>query len=987
MGVFRRFLTVLLVLGVLAGAGWLGHRYYKANDPCGQWDVAYAASCYAGGILFPEKIRELLPVKDAVFELTEKGELTISSGQETWSGKFTKDTSSIEIKDGQGREVLQVTYRVEDDGMIWAFADSEKKGDPALQRSIVRLVRRGKSAIEAEGPDAGKPAEASDVPGDENMNWTTPGQEAFSYEVLTDGSVRITDCVEPDGIKELQIPDELYGYTVTSLDRHAFSRCAEMSAVRLPETLLEMEGNPFAGCANLYTVDVDPASLVFWSDGHMLVNKEKHELVMAYGRIPEDTVRLPEDIVSIGEEAFVNARGIEKLAIPETVLRIGAGAFEGTGIREVEMGENIVHIGDYAFGDTSLSSVKLPRYVSSVGANPFGVAAVDPAEDNLFFRTEGDMLISLADRRLVSCWWKDSGTDEFGIPKDVKIIGSGAFCGTQIRKITLPEGIERIEDEAFSGNKYLGEITLPGSLGDIGRFAFSGCTALQEITVPDQIGRIEDGTFLNCEALKTIRLPDALAYIGEEAFSGDRQLSEVNLPGQLTEIKRRAFAGCWDLREIHLPKALVKIGTEAFRDCIDLEHITFPKKLQAIEDQAFAGCESLFSIEIADGNRFFRIEEGALIRTADQCLLVYLPGSGNDSFTLPEGILSIAPGAFAGIESLRKIELSEGLRSIGEGAIPGRSNLSIWFPHSIEQIGEGNFTSADQTFSIPVKCYLYKGTAAQTYCEEHNIEYILLPEEELLAFSDRISEQMVSFVQANDFAGFSELCSHFEEEEEAIFKWYERIGELSMFGLHWRVQVLSSEESGTLILTFYLPPSENYEAIVDPPIFIGAKLLEGEWYLAQADMNDFYRQRAYYVPEGMKQAGSSGRNRIYRNCDLQWVSDETGYDMFYMYSVMAWQNEDGSADLYIACNNGTDQDRTLSVIHAWVEDESLGVLFDVQAVPDLTVEAGKCRKMTLHIPPEQVLTEDAKWSSVRFYVREEDVGAAEVPVEPEEKTS
>ncbi len=67
-----------------------------------------------------------------------------------------------------------------------------------------------------------------------------------------------------------------------------------------------------------------------------------------------------------------------------------------------------------------------------------------------------------------------------------------------LREIVLPEGVETIESEAFSGCTALEKVTLPKSLKTIGSLAFSGCTALKELSIPEGLIAIADDAFQDC---------------------------------------------------------------------------------------------------------------------------------------------------------------------------------------------------------------------------------------------------------------------------------------------------------------------------------------------------------------------------------------------------------------------------------------------------------------------------------------------------------
>lgn len=94
------------------------------------------------------------------------------------------------------------------------------------------------------------------------------------------------------------------------------------------------------------------------------------------------------------------------------------------------------------------------------------------------------------------------------------------------RAVRLPEGLERIGDQAFSGMYRLGVISFPGSLKSIGARAFRACTGLTRVSLPEGLESIGDFAFLH--GAKEVRLPESLRYLVRQAL-GDRMYTPTIL--------------------------------------------------------------------------------------------------------------------------------------------------------------------------------------------------------------------------------------------------------------------------------------------------------------------------------------------------------------------------------------------------------------------------------------------------------------------------
>lgn len=73
---------------------------------------------------------------------------------------------------------------------------------------------------------------------------------------------------------------------------------------------------------------------------------------------------------------------------------------------------------------------------------------------------------------------------------------------SNLKSITLPEGLKRINSSAFEYCQKLEEINIPDGVAEIGDSAFRGCQALKSITIPDSVTQIVSKyTFIGCDNL------------------------------------------------------------------------------------------------------------------------------------------------------------------------------------------------------------------------------------------------------------------------------------------------------------------------------------------------------------------------------------------------------------------------------------------------------------------------------------------------------
>ena len=121
---------------------------------------------------------------------------------------------------------------------------------------------------------------------------------------------------------------------------------------------------------------------------------------------------------------------------------------------------------------------------------------------------------------------------------------------TDIKTVTIENGVTSIGGYAFYSCEELAAITIPDSVTSIGTYAFYSCDSLTAITIPDGVTRISEGAF-SCWNLTDIVIPKSVTSIGVSAFYDCRKLTAIIIPGNVTSIGKRAFSGCDALKDIY----------------------------------------------------------------------------------------------------------------------------------------------------------------------------------------------------------------------------------------------------------------------------------------------------------------------------------------------------------------------------------------------------------------------------------------------------
>ena len=183
------------------------------------------------------------------------------------------------------------------------------------------------------------------------------------------------------------------------------------------------------------------------------------------------------------------------------------------------------------------------------------------------------------------------------VDKTVTNILYRAFKNRQLLEVVeLPEGLIRIENNAFQYCKSLNRVNIPSTVVEIGNNAFEGCKKLDRIVLPrglQILGRAFDG----CKSLKTINIPSGIEEIEEGMFFGCNRLIDITFSEGLKVIGEDAFTICDSLQSVNLPSSLKVIGEMAFEYCSELNSIQIHDNVEAIQSRAFNGCK-LVSLRI-----------------------------------------------------------------------------------------------------------------------------------------------------------------------------------------------------------------------------------------------------------------------------------------------------------------------------------------------------------------------------------------------------
>ena len=107
-------------------------------------------------------------------------------------------------------------------------------------------------------------------------------------------------------------------------------------------------------------------------------------------------------------------------------------------------------------------------------------------------------------RRINNGWFSYTYAEEIVFPGDKLRVFGGALFNERVKKITLPESVETILEEAFWNNHQMESINLPSKLKVIPTHCFYYCKSLKTIDIPASVTEIRKDAFSQCIQLERI---------------------------------------------------------------------------------------------------------------------------------------------------------------------------------------------------------------------------------------------------------------------------------------------------------------------------------------------------------------------------------------------------------------------------------------------------------------------------------------------------
>ena len=371
----------------------------------------------------------------------------------------------------------------------------------------------------------------------------------------------------------------------TKICADAFRGCTALTAVTLPDSLLEIEDRAFQYCRKLQQITI------------------------------------PQSVTRIGSRAFDECYKLQAVLHCEQA-EIGRGCFADsasvriTAMNPADLPDNVRQSAILAFADdvcggTMVNQAFYRRFIKylqsrrkllypaaiqhwnllqvMLQAQMIPLDDVDAILDTMLTGEQAEAVAALMQYKQslttkeeadLSDSWDDLELD-WGLPEQEKTV----------EDLQREWGVKKNRDGTATLLRYHGndvDVIVPQQIGEqaITSLAPAACS-------PRRYG-IKRESAERLRKICTVTITEGILTIGTGAFADCENLRQVTLPESIIEIGSEAFQNCGNLTEIHLPSSVEKIGRAAFADCRSLQVVQMPQGVQVAED-AFAGCPVQFA--------------------------------------------------------------------------------------------------------------------------------------------------------------------------------------------------------------------------------------------------------------------------------------------------------------------------------------------------------------------------------------------------------
>jgi hypothetical protein len=469
---------------------------------------------------------------------------------------------------------------------------------------------------------------------------TVEGIDGIQYPIFAGKEV-----IGDKSINILSFNELYYFSSLQEIPDYMFFDQPTMAEVKLPDNVKSIGDNAFGNCQSLSTVQIP--------NGVTFIDK------YAFNSTNITEAVIPSGVTAINMGLFSGCVNLEKVSIPNSVESIDAFAFRGLGITSIVIPEGVKTIGLMAVsGCRFLKDVLLPSTLTEIGNAAFNENSQMESVTCLAVNPPSLGANGFGTQTTLNIYVPDGSVDAY------KTAAGWSVYADRIKSISGGEAIT-FEDpnvaalcvEYFDMN------------GD-GKVSYKEAAAVTEIPTVEGIAGIQYPIFagkavigdnaINISSFNELRYFSSLQEIPAYMFYNQPTMAEVKLPDNVKSIGDNAFGDCQSLSIVQIPNGVTFIDKYAFQDTKITEAV-IPSGVTTISMGLFSACRNLEKVSIPNS-----------VESID---LFAFQGSGITSIAIPEGVKTIGLMAVSGCRFLKDVLLPSTLTEIGSAAFDSNSQM------------------------------------------------------------------------------------------------------------------------------------------------------------------------------------------------------------------------------------------------------------------------------------------------------------------------
>ncbi len=499
---------------------------------------------------------------------------------------------------------------------------------------------------------------------------------------------------------------------VTKIATNAINGCTNLISLIIAKTVEQIEKNAISDCPTLVDITVKSDNTNYTSKDGVLFSLNPYALIK-YPASKIGNYSVPEQVISIEDNAFNGCENLLSISIPKSITNIGSQAFynchelalivanPNTPV-SLRSSQNVFYNVNKNTCTIQVPAGSIETYKKAYQWQDFtnfvdGLTVNVPLAGTLKAQLKVEEIAELTKLTIVGkIDARDFKFIRDELPKlgtldisDASIRAFNGEGGTYIGHTSYP-AFEIPQFAFFDGNtgkSSLKNILLPDSTASIGANAFTQCSGLTKFTIGNRISNIKSQAFDGCSNLaeftikngnQTYHVKDGVLFSKNSRtliLYPQGKAGSYTIPDSVNVIAESAFAGASKLTTIKFSKNTKSIGERAFSNCSKLNAVSIPKTIITIGNFAFERCKKLTKITVDNDNPFFSSSDGILLNK-NKTHLIQFPAGKDGSYQIPDSVTIISELAFSDCMELTSISIPKSVRTIGNQAFINCKNLN-----------------------------------------------------------------------------------------------------------------------------------------------------------------------------------------------------------------------------------------------------------------------------------------------------------------------